>query len=57
MLPFKNSFKIEKTRIDKGQKITKKKYCPGYFQITNAGAISCTKNCPSVHFLEESRML
>ena len=41
----------------KGQKISKKIYFPGFFQKTNAGAILCTENCPSVRFLEESRTL
>ena len=43
-------------KIAKGQKISKKICCPGFFQKTNAGAILCIENCPSVRFLDESRM-
>ena len=29
------------TVVDKGQKISKEKCCPGFFRKTNAGAILC----------------
>ena len=45
----------DRRELFKGQKISKKIFCPIFFQKTNTGAILCTENCPSVRFLEESR--
>ena len=41
--------------IKRSENLEKKICCLGFFKKSNAGAILCTENCPSVHFLEESR--